>query len=195
MKTNKNLLKWFVPAGLILAAAFSRLLPHPYNFSPIAAMALLGGAAFTHKKWSFILPLGALFISDLCFQLFTGIDGFYGWSQLINYAAFGLIVLLGMAILKKINVKNVAVASLCASALFFIISNFGVWLVAGGVAPYTYDSAGLLNTFILGIPFFGNTIIGDLFYSGVLFGAYSLIQYLVFVRKKTEIRYNKVRIK
>lgn len=188
MKTKKNLIKWLIPAGLILAAAFSRLLPHPYNFSPIAAMALLGGATFAQKKWAFILPLGALFLSDLCFQLFTGVEGFYGWSQLINYGAFALIVLMGILLIKKINVRNVAIASLCASAFFFIISNFGVWLVAGGVAPYTYDGAGLLNTYLLGIPFLGNTLIGDLFYSGILFGAYSLIQHLVFAGRKTALQ-------
>ncbi len=173
----KNNKLWLLPVMLILAAAMSRLLPHPYNFSPVAGMALLGGAVFKDKKLAFLLPLGALFLSDLSFSLFTDISGFYGISQVINYAAFALIVWLGMVIIKKINVKNVAVASLGASGLFFILSNFGVWLVAGGVPPYTADAAGLLNTFMLGIPFFGNTLIGDLCYSGVLFGAYVLISH------------------
>jgi hypothetical protein len=71
-----------------------------------------------------------------------------------------------------------------ASILFFLVSNFGVWLVAGGVAPYTRDGAGLLNTYLLGIPFFGNTLLGDMVTSGVLFGAYYLIQQLAGVRSR-----------
>ena len=171
---------WIIPATLILAAAFSRLLPHPYNFSPVAAMALLGGAVMKDKKLAFLLPLGALLLSDLCFSLFTSTSGFYGFSQLINYAAFALIVGLGMLLIKKIKLRNVVVASLSASVLFFLLSNFGVWAVAGGVAPYTADGAGLLNTYVLGIPFLGNTLIGDLCYSGVLFGAYALIRHYTY---------------
>jgi hypothetical protein len=190
MKTaeTKNIrgmnIKWMIAAGLILAAAFSRLIPHPYNFSPIAGMALLGGATMGKKAWAFILPIGALFLSDICFHLFTGSPGFYGWGQLVNYGAFALIVVLGMIALRKINVKSVVLTSLTASVLFFILSNFGVWAFAGGIPPYTYDGAGLLSTFLLGIPFLGGTILGDLVYSGVLFGAYSLIQHLVLSKER-----------
>ena len=183
MKNTKQW-KWIVVAALVMVAAFSRLLPHPYNFSPIAGMALLGGAAMGKKAWAFILPIGALFLSDICFQLFTNIPGFYGWGQLLNYGAFALVVVLGIFALRKINVKNVVLTSLAASVIFFIISNFSVWLFAGGIAPYTYNSAGLMNTFVLGIPFFGNTLIGDLVYSGVLFGVYSLIQHFVLSKKQ-----------
>lgn len=170
--------KGIVVAGLILLAAASRLVPHPYNFSPVAGMALFGGAAMGRKAWAFILPLGALFLSDLCFALFTTVPGFYGWSQLVNYGAFALIVYLGIAALRKITVLNVLLTSLAASLLFFLLSNFGVWMVAGGVAPYTHDAAGILNTYVLGIPFLGNTILGDMVSSGVLFGAYYLIGHL-----------------
>lgn len=182
MKTMKPF-KWMVITGLILVAAISRLIPHPFNFSPVAGMALFAGATMGKKAWAFILPLGALFLSDLCFQLFTAVPGFYGWSQFINYGAFALIVCLGIVALKKVNVKNVLLTSLGASILFFILSNFGVWLVAGGLAPYTYNAAGLFNTFMLGIPFFGNTILGDMVSSGVLFGAYYLIRQLAISKK------------
>lgn len=176
--------RWIIAACLIMAAAISRLLPHPYNFSPVTGMALLGGATMGKKAWAFILPIGALFLSDLCFQLFTAVPGFYGWGQLINYGAFALVVCLGIVALRKINVKNVLLTSLAASVLFFALSNMGVWLFAGGVAPYTMDGAGLLNTFVLAIPFFGNTLIGDLVFTGVLFGAYSAVQHLVLSKKQ-----------
>lgn len=164
-----------IAVGLVLAAALSRLLPHPFNFSPVAAMALFGGAVISNRKLAFMFPLAALFLSDLFFQLFTNVPGFYGWSQLINYGAFLLIVLLGTR-LHNLKVMNMALASLAASFLFFLISNFGVWVVAGGVAPYTHDAAGIWNTYVLAIPFLGNTVIGDLVYCGILFGGYALIR-------------------
>ncbi len=177
-------LNWILAGILILAAAFSRLLPHPYNFSPVAGMALFGGAVLQNKKLAFLIPLGALFLSDLCFSLFTNIPGFYGSSQLINYAAFACIVLLGSLMIKKIQMKNVVFASLGASTLFFLLSNFGTWATAGGTPPYTADASGLLSTYMLGIPFFGNTLIGDLVYSSLLFGAYYLIRHYIISRKK-----------
>lgn len=167
-----------------MAAALSRLLPHPYNFSPVAAMALLGGAVFTRKSLAFLLPLGALFLSDLCFQLFTPVPGFYGGGQLINYGAFALIVALGWILIPRLHARNVVIASLAASTLFFLVSNLATWIFAGGTAPYTRDAAGLLNTFVLGIPFFGNTLLGDLFYCGVLFGSYALIRHFVMHRSR-----------
>lgn len=167
--------QWILAAGLIVAAAFSRLLPHPYNFSPIAAMALLGGATLGKSARAFLWPLGALFLSDVCFQLFTTVPGFYGWGQLLNYGAFALVVWMGMRWLQKISPTRVVLTSVAASLLFFVLSNLGVWLFAGGVAPYTANLFGLINTFTLGIPFFGNTLLGDLVYSGLLFGAYGLL--------------------
>lgn len=176
---------WILAAGLIVAAAFSRLLPHPYNFSPIAAMALLGGATMGKTARAFLWPLGALFLSDVCFQLFTRVPGFYGWGQLLNYGAFALVVWIGMRWLQKISLKRVVITSLAASVLFFVLSNLGVWFFAGGLAPYTADPSGLINTFVLGIPFFANTLIGDLVYSGLLFGAYSLVAYRWSLKKPT----------
>jgi hypothetical protein len=175
--------QWILGAGLIVAASFSRLLPHPYNFSPIAAMALLGGATLGKTARAFLWPLGALFLSDVCFQLFTSVPGFYGWGQLLNYGAFAVVVWIGMRWLQKISLKRVVLASVAASLLFFVLSNLGVWLFAGGVAPYTADASGLINTFMLGIPFLGNTLLGDLVYSGLLFGAYSLLAHLWQLKK------------
>lgn len=181
MKT-KNSFRWIVITGLIAGAAASRLIPHPFNFSPVAGMALFAGATMGRKLGAFLIPLGALFVSDLCFQLFTSVPGFYGWSQVVNYGAFALIVCLGMIALRKVNVSNVLLTSVGASVLFFLVSNFGVWLIAGGIAPYTRDTAGLLNTYLLGIPFFGNTLLGDMISCGVLFGGYYAIRRLALLK-------------
>lgn len=187
MQRQQNKLAWAI-GGLIIAAALSRLLPHPYNFSPVAAMALFGGCTLKNRKLALLLPLGALFLSDVCMQLLTDTPlswntwGFYGWSQLVNYGAFLLVVLLGMQI-RRIRILNVIAGSLLASLLFFVLSNLAVWLFAGGVAPYTYNMEGLVTTFVLGIPFFGNTVAGDLFFCGILFGGYYALKYVMFRRQ------------
>lgn len=167
-----------IAGGLILAAALSRLVPHPYNVSPIAAMALFGGSVLSNRKAAIGVPLAALLLSDLCFQWFTQTPGFYGWGQVLDYAAFAAIAMLGMTMRSR-KAGWVLGYSLLASVLFFAVSNFGTWLFAAGVAPYTHDVQGLVNTYVLAVPFFGNTVAGDLFYNGLLFGAFGLIRYFV----------------
>jgi len=152
----------------IAAAAALRLVPHPPNFSPIDAMALFSGA-YLAKRWlAFVASLGALLISDL-------ILGFYP-GMLFQYAAVILIALLGMAALSRVTVARLAVAALASSVLFFVISNFGVWM-AGGMYPHTL--AGLGTCYVAAIPFFQNTVAGDLFYATLLFGGFAIAEHLV----------------
>lgn len=169
-----NKKRFLALSGFILIAAFSRIIPHPYNFAPIGAMSIFGAAYFTDKKFSFLLPLFAMFVSDLLvnnllyanfyggFVLFT--PGFY-WM----YGAIALIVAAGIFILKKVNTKTVLAGSLSASIIFFLITNFGSWL---GNPIYPQGLEGLFMSFTAGIPFFHYTVLGDLFYSGVMFGAF-----------------------
>lgn len=172
-----------IAGGLILAAALSRLVPHPYNMSPIAAMALFGGAVLTNRRAAIGVPLAALLVSDLCFQWFTQTPGFYGWGQVVDYSAFAAIALLGMTMPSR-KASWVLGYSLISSILFFAVSNLGTWMFAGGVAPYTHNTQGLVNTYVLAIPFFGNTVAGDLLYNGLLFGAFGLIRHLVAKRSQ-----------
>lgn len=169
-----NKKRFIVLSGFIIIAAVSRILPHPYNFAPMGAMSLFGAAYFTDKKFSFLLPLFAMFVSDLLvnnllyssyyggFTLFT--EGFY-WM----YGSIALIVIAGIFIMKKVNFKTVIAGSLVASVIFFLITNFGVWL-ANPVYPQTFS--GLLMSYVAGIPFFHYTVLGDLVYCGVMFGAF-----------------------
>jgi hypothetical protein len=90
-----------------------------------------------------------------------------------NYAAFILITLAGFFLLKKIKLKNVIVASLSASIIFFLVSNFGCW---PGNPMYSQDLSGLAACYVAGIPFFWNTLAGDLFYSAVLFGGFEVVK-------------------
>lgn len=169
-----NKKRFIVLSGFILVAALSRIIPHPYNFAPIGAMSIFGAAYFTDKKFSFLLPLIAMFVSDLLvnnllyanfyggFMFFT--PGFY-WM----YGAIVLIVVAGIFILKKVNFKTIIAGSLSASVIFFLVTNFGAWL---GNPVYPQGIEGLFMSYGAGIPFFHYTVFGDLFYSGIMFGAF-----------------------
>jgi hypothetical protein len=161
---------------MVFVAAFVRLLPHPPNFAPIAAMALFGGAYFNKKSLAFAIPLAAMFLTDT-------IIGFYS-SAWLTYLSFALIVVLGIVMLKKVSVKNLIFASITASVSFFAITNFGVWAL-GTLYPKT--PAGLLESYIAAIPFFQNSLLGDLFFVGVMFGVYELVKHKVPALVKVKI--------
>ncbi|MDT3696108.1 MAG: DUF6580 family putative transport protein [Ignavibacterium sp.] len=165
---EKSTSNFWVITLMISIAAFVRLLPHPPNFAPIAAMALFGGAHYNKKAFAFAIPLLAILFTD-------AIIGFYPFAFIV-YISLAVIVLLGVVMLKKVSVKNVLLASLTASVSFFVITNFGVWAL-GTLYPRT--AAGLMESYIAAIPFFQNSLIGDLFFSGVMFGVYELIKHKV----------------
>ena len=155
--------KFWILTLMIFAAAFVRLLPHPPNFAPIAAMALFGGAYF-NKKWAaFLVPLAAMFITDL-------IIGFHETMWAV-YLSFALIVGLGISMLKEKKIGSIFFASVISSVSFFIITNFGIWLSTG---YYAKTGTGLAACYTAAIPFFHQTLLSDLFFVGVLFGAYYL---------------------
>lgn len=155
--------KFWILTLMIFAAAFVRLLPHPPNFAPIAAMALFGGAYF-NKKWAaFIVPITAMFVTDL-------IIGFHVTMWAV-YLSFALIVVIGIKMLKEKKVGNIFFASVISSVSFFIITNFGVWVSSGS---YPKTGSGLAACYTAAIPFFHQTLLSDLFFVGILFGAYHL---------------------
>jgi hypothetical protein len=149
---------------MILAAALIRLLPHPPNFAPIAAMALFGGAHFSNKKLAFVIPLTALFLSDI-------VLGFHYLVPAV-YISFALIVLIGLSV-QVIKIKNLFLASVSASVSFFFLTNLAEW--AFGVM-YPKTAAGLAMCFTAAIPFFHYTLLGDLFFVSVMFGAFELFR-------------------
>lgn len=150
---------------MILGAAFTRLMPHPWNFTAIGAMALFGGAYLPSKKQSLIIPLAALFLSDL-------VLGFHVTMSFV-YVGFIAAVLLGWTMRDERNVIRVGTASLVTSSVFFLISNFGVWATQN---MYPQTVQGLIDCYVSAIPFFDNQIYGDLFFSTVLFGAYEVVK-------------------
>lgn len=151
--------------AMILAAAVSRLIPHPYNFAPIGALALFGGAQFADKRLAFLVPAAALFLSDLVIGLYSHME----WV----YLNFALTVCLGLWLRQRRGALRIAAASLAASVLFFVVTDLGVWL---NDALYAKSLAGLLACYAAAIPFFGNTLLGDGFYCLVLFGGLALLE-------------------
>lgn len=177
MKTEKTNLRFGIITLMIVTAALSRLIPHPLNFAPIGGMAIFGAAYFSNRIVALIIPLLAMWLSDIV--LYNTIYAAYNNNHLWlipqgipwNYAAFILITLAGIFLLKKVKLITVIKGSLSASILFFLVSNFGVWL---GSPMYPQNISGLTACYVTGIPFVWNTIGGDLFYSAVLFGAFEL---------------------
>lgn len=164
---NKSNFKNFIsPLLIILVAVLMRLVPHLPNFTPIAAMALFGGV-YLNKKYAFAIPLAAMFLSDIFLGFHPAMPYVYG--------SFILTGAIGLWLKNHKSAKNIICASLISSILFFLITNFGVW--AGGWYPKTLN--GLLESYIMGIPFFKNTVFGDLIYAGLFFGGYELAQLLV----------------
>ena len=164
---------------IILLAAFTRIMPHPPNFSPMAAIGLFGAAHFAKKWQAFLIPLIGIWISDLVINNFvysshsSNFVWFYGgfYWQYISYV---FIIFAGLFIFNKgISVTNTLGGMVSSSGIFFLFSNFGVW--AGG-AMYTKNISGLITCYAAGIPFIHNTIISDALFTTVLFGTYYLLQ-------------------
>jgi len=166
--------RFYVLVGMILAAAASRLIPHPPNFAPIGAMALFGGACFADRRVAFLVPLAAMFVSDLAIGALSG-DLALGLHRLIPavYGSFALIVCLGLWLRKRRTFVPIAGAAIVGSVLFFVLTNFGVWAL-GTWYPKTWE--GLVACYVAAIPFFHNTLLGDAVYSTALFGGLALAE-------------------
>ncbi len=172
---TSSFMKYALAFVLILAASLSRMLPHPLNFTPLAAIALFGGVYFD-KKFAIIVPLAALLISDYFI-------GFYG-SMYWVYGSFVLIGITGMMLKNRKSLAMIFAGTLSSSVLFFVITNFGVWFSG---TMYTKTFEGLATCYVAAIPFFRNTLAGDVFYVAVLFGVYELALRFVLERKTVHV--------
>jgi hypothetical protein len=163
----------FFVISVIIAGALFRFIPHWPNFTPVAAMALFGGAYLGRRHMAFIIPFAAMFLSDLVLGLHKDM-----WAV---YLASGFTVLIGTFIQNKARFANVFAASVTASVMFFLLTNFAAWL-SSPLYPQTF--AGLMQSYIAGLAFFNNgsygisfflnELAGGLFYNGLFFGAYAL---------------------
>lgn len=151
-----------------VAMALSRVIPHPANFTPITALALAAGAYFGNRWFALLAPLFALFISDL-------ILGFYP-GMIFNYLAMASVTILGSQLKQSQTSIRIAGFTFTGTTLFFIVSNFGVW-IAAEIYPKTLD--GFIACYINAIPFYGYSLIGDLFYASVVFGSYKYLSHAI----------------
>ena len=171
---KRNYTNILLASGLILMAAAARIINaemHLYNLAPVAALGLFSGAIIKDKRFAYIMPLLAMFIADLYFTLFTNVNGFYGLEQVFVYGGMALVTLLGTK-MKNTGATRVLGFSLAGSVVFFIVSNFGSYL--SGMWGYGFD--GFIKTYVMAIPFFQNTLVGDLVGCTLLFGLYAMAQ-------------------
>jgi len=166
--------RFFMLLGIMLSAAAMRLVPHPPNVTPIAVMALFGGAHFANRKMALLIPLIAMYLSDLVLGFFVYDFGWFHGFMPFVYISFVMTVCLGFLIRRRLTPLVVGGAALVGSVLFFIITNFGAWLISG---LYPKTLVGLFSCYVAAIPFFRNTLAGDMVYTFVLFGGFALAQW------------------
>ncbi len=152
--------------AMIAVVVVFRFLPHPPNVSPVAAISLFAGACFVDRRLAFAVPLAAMLISD-------AVLGFHATMAYV-YGAFALTVMIGFWLRRHRGVTPLAVATVGASLLFFAITNFGVW--AAGLHGYAMNAQGLMQTYIAGIPFLQNSLLGNLFFVALLFGGLAALE-------------------
>jgi hypothetical protein len=159
------LLRGAVIATLVTLSAVLRIVPHPWNLTPVGAMALFSGAMFRNRWISFLLPLASLFAGDL----FVG----FHKLMLIVYASFAISVAIGRWLRENRSLARIGGTVFLGAVQFFVITNFAMWAL-GGYYPKT--AAGLATCFMAGVPFFWNTLAGDALYAGILFGGFALAE-------------------
>ncbi len=153
----------FIVSLLLIAAALRVSGMLPFNFSPVAAIALFGGAMLGNRVAAFAAPLGIMLLSDLFL-------GFHDTMWAV-YLSLVLVVGIGQVLRSRPGMLNAMVGAVAGSVLFFLITNAAVW-VNGGL--YTPGIAGLFESYAAGLPFFRNSLMGDLFFTVALFGTYEL---------------------
>ncbi len=149
--------------GLLLLGIVARLVPHPWNATPLIAIALFGGTHLS-KRWAIVLPLVIVAASDIAL----------GWHSTIpfTWGAFAATGMLAWWVRSHPSTTRIAGGSLAGSALFFLVTNFGVWLTQ---ELYPHTMQGLWQCYIAGLPFFRNALLGDFGYTAALFGLYALV--------------------
>ena len=167
--------KLIIPVIIILAA-FTRLIPHPPNFTPIIVIGLFGSAYIKNRTLAIMIPICAMFISDIFLGYHTTIFWVYGSLILIS--------IIGIYLFTKINFKLCAIATLGSSLIFFIVTNFGVWMTSTFYPKTIY---GILTCYIAALPFLYNTLLGSTFYAFIMFGGYEILKRNVYYINKNSI--------
>ncbi|MGZ4055228.1 MAG: DUF6580 family putative transport protein [Bacteroidia bacterium] len=164
---------------MIVLAAFSRMIPHMYNFSPLGAIGVFGAAHFAKKWQAFIIPITATFLSDIFINnvIYAQYNPHFIWFYEGFYWQYGSYLLITIAALlifnNKVTAPRFLIGALSSTAIFFLVSNLGCFV---GNPAYPQNIGGLMSCYAAGLPFIKGTLFGDLFYSGALFGIFYLVQ-------------------
>jgi hypothetical protein len=164
---NALFFRTILALALIVLAAVLRIVPHPWNFAPIGAMALFSGAMIQDKRLALFFPLLTLIAGDL----------FIGFHKLIPlvYASTLVSVVLGYLLRDRKTLGRIAGVTLLGAIQFFLVTNFGVWLLLG---TFPKTAFGLVACYIAGAPLFWNTLASDVLYVTLLFGGFALAEHL-----------------
>jgi hypothetical protein len=164
-KHEEAIFRTILIVGMILFAAILRIVPHPWNLAPVGAMALFSGAVVRNRVMAFVFPLLAMLAGDL----------FVGFHILmpVVYVSFVISTALGFWVRERRSAARVGGVVLLGAIQFFLITNFGVWAFSN-FYPKTF--AGLMACYAAGVPFFWNTLAGDVCYSALLFGGLFLAE-------------------
>lgn len=161
------LYRTLLAVAMIVLAAILRIAPHPWNFTPIGAMALFSGAVLKDRRLAFVFPLAALFAGDV-------FSGFYKITMmLVVYGSFLVSVAIGLWLRDRRTIGRISVAMLLGALQFFVIVDLGVWALLG---TYAHNFQGLIACYVAAIPFLWNTLAGDAVYCALLFGGYALAE-------------------
>ena len=173
---------WFL-ATLLMYSILMRVFPYlsytanyPWNFSPILAICLFGGAILTDRRWAYAVPFIVFFISDLGIWALTGrVDWAFYPNQPVIYACLAMMVSMGLLLRKRRSVQSIAGTGLAGACAFYLITNLGVWAFDNG-AMYPRSFAGLMQCYGMGIPFFRNSLISMAVFLPLLFSPVALVQ-------------------
>lgn len=183
-----------LPYVLLFVGVFLRLIPHPLNVAPVAAIALFAGV-YLPKRWAIILPVAIMAMGDALLSvpafreaLPWGVHG-AGWYSLapVIWLSFALVGLIGLWVRQKKNVLTIAGGTLLGSIVFYLVTNWAVWFF-GTMYPHTF--AGLLESYTMALLFFRNSVMGDLFYTTALFGGFESVRWFARMKARKEVLSN-----
>ena len=172
MNKSDSIYPYVVAITLVVFGIVMRLSEHPYNFTPILAISLFSGICFYNRKYLLTVPLLMMFVSDYFL-------GFHGSIHYWVYAPIAICLFVGIAVRNSLSGYAVLYSSVLCSVIFFIISNFGVWIIG---YPKTFE--GFISCYIMALPFFKNTLIGTVVYSYLFLYVYSFLTTRTLVLKK-----------
>ncbi len=182
-KLNSSFTYLVILAVLIALGVAGRLLPHPPNFTPMAAIALFAGFIFVKRYMSIVAVVAAMLLTDYFAFGYLSPDWFASKSMVVVYLALLFPIVFRGFLQKKMGVMRIAGAALASSTVFFVATNFSVWAFS---PMYEKTFAGLLLCYTTAIPFFQNTIAGDMMWSGIVFGSYFALRHFSKLRVLTE---------